>query len=271
MVKYSTHDKPFFPDSLEEKFALISELGFNSYEIDGKVLLENYKEAEKAAKQNNLSFTAACNGTRGWIGDFDEEKRKMAIQDITKMLQIGSEIGVPGFVAPAAFGMFSLFLPPFISPRSAEKDREILLDSLFKLDKICQETGTKIFFEPLLRYQDHMMNNLETGANIIDAGGFKNVKLCADFFHMNMEEADINKSLEKYIDYIGHIHLSDSNRLHPGGGHIDFLSGLKILKNTGYKGGFAVECVPAKENPLNEYRKSVDLTKKYFEIAGFEI
>ncbi len=52
-----------------------------------------------------------------------------------------------------------------------------------------------------------------------------------DTFHMNIEEADICLSMEKYVKKLGYFHVADSNRLYPGAGHIDFSSIVLTLKN----------------------------------------
>ena len=67
------------------------------------------------------------------------------------MLHALAEVGGNGFVVPAAWGMFSYRLPPLVSPRSREGDREALFTSLSELDKTAQETGTYIYLEPLNR------------------------------------------------------------------------------------------------------------------------
>jgi sugar phosphate isomerase/epimerase len=64
----------------------------------------------------------------------------------------------------------------------------------------------------------------------------------ADFFHMNIEEADIAKSIEDAGSYIMHVHLADSNRLLPGYGHTDFKSGFNALKKINYRNFMALEC-----------------------------
>ena len=63
-----------------------------------------------------------------------------------------------------------------------------------------------------------------------------------DFFHMNIEEADIAESLRAAGKHIAHVHLADSNRRLPGLGHTDFASGFAALRDTGFDGTLAIEC-----------------------------
>lgn len=266
-MKLSTQDKHFFPDDIVEKFETIKSLGFDAYEIDGKQLITNFSDVKLAIKETGLAVSTACGGYEGWIGDFDENKRKKGIEQINDILKHLSEIGGNGIVVPAAWGMFSKRLPPHIPPRSEEEDRIILLNSLLQINKVAEETGTFLFLEPLNRYEDHMINKLSEGVSLIEEGGFSNVKVIADFYHMNIEEANISQSIIDASKHIGHIHLADSHRFQPGDGHLDFLSGLKALKSIGYKEYLAFECRVLGENEEEEYRKSVSYIKSLIEKA----
>lgn len=261
-MKLATQDKPFFPEKIDEKLLYIKELGFDAFEIDGALLTRRFEEVKAAIRSTGVTVSGVCGGYGGWIGDFDENKRMQSISDIISILECASEIGAKGIVVPAAWGMFSLRLPPMVPPRSAEEDRYILLDSLTSLDKAAESTGTLIYLEPLNRYEDHMINTLETARDIINDGGFGNVRITADFFHMNIEEADMAKSILEQKELIGHIHLADSQRYQPGSGHMDFISGFRALAEIGYKGYMAFECRVLGENPFEEYRKSVDYIKE---------
>ncbi|MEZ6149770.1 MAG: hypothetical protein R3C09_06575 [Pirellulaceae bacterium] len=50
----------------------------------------------------------------------------------------------------------------------------------------------------------------------------KNVRLLADLFHMNIEEANVAQGLRDAGQYLGHVHFVDSNRRAAGLGHTDF-------------------------------------------------
>lgn len=113
-----TQDKDFFPKDMIEKFRFMKEMGFECFEIDGKVLVENLEEVKKAIKETGLPVCTACGGYRGWIGDFIEEKRLNGIEDLKEILRALKEVGGTGVVVPAAWGMFTFRLPPMVSPRS---------------------------------------------------------------------------------------------------------------------------------------------------------
>jgi sugar phosphate isomerase/epimerase len=257
-MKLATQDRSFFGESFEEKLSKVKELGFEGLEIGGDVIINRFEEIKKAVKTTGVPISSICGGYRGWIGAFEEEERKLAISDIGEILRYTAEIGATGVIAPAAFGIFSRKLPPFTPPRTAEEDREVLLDSLEKINVLAKEAGSILFLEPLNRYEDHMINRLEQAKSLIEQGGFSSVKVLADFFHMSMEEANVAKSIMEVNHLIGHVHLADSNRLMPGKGHIDFDSGFQALQKMDFSGFMSIEC-----------EISGDPEKSYLESAAF--
>ena len=258
-----TQDKDFFPEELTEKFKFIRGMGFNCFEIDGKLLRENVEAVKKAITASGLKVCTACNGYRGWIGDFIEEKRQNGVEDLKEILCAIKEVGGSGVVVPAAWGMFTFRLPPMISPRSHEGDVKAILASLSELEQTAKETDTYIYLEPLNRYQDHMLNTLEDAVEIILRGSFERVKITADFYHMAIEEDDISESLKKYRDYIGHIHIAENHRYQPGTGSIDWARHMQTLKEIGYEGPVVNEGRIRGEDPLAVYQISVDFMKQF--------
>ncbi len=258
-----TQDKDFFPSDLKEKFAFVKEIGFDCFEIDGKVLLENTEEVKMAIRETGLAVSSACGGYRGWIGDFIEERRQNGIADLKQILRAVSEVGGSGVVVPAAWGMFTYRLPPMVSPRSAEGDRAAILDSLAQLDPVAKEHGVWLYLEPLNRYQDHMLNTISDAVSVIEEGKFERMKITGDFYHMAIEEDDISESLKKYARYYGHIHIAENHRYQPGTGSIDFERHFRTLREIGYDGAVINEGRVRGEDPLEAYKASIPYVRQY--------
>ncbi|GAA0895675.1 hypothetical protein GCM10009558_109390 [Virgisporangium aurantiacum] len=136
--------------------------------------------------------------------------------------------------------MFSRRLPPFEPPRSAADDREVLLEALSELGAHALAEGVELYLEPLNRYEDHMVNRLDQAVELVRAVGNGHVKVVADTFHMNIEEDDPAAALRAAAPYLGHVQVSDSNRLQPGAGHLNWAAVLAALED--YDGYLAVEC-----------------------------
>ncbi|PJN86868.1 sugar phosphate isomerase/epimerase family protein [Bacillus sp. mrc49] len=261
-MKIGTQDQAFFPRDMKEKFLFLKEAGFEGYEIDGKLLVDHLEEVKDAIEETGLPVTTACGGYTGWIGDFDEERRLNGLAEIKKILEALKEVGGKGIVVPAAWGMFTYRLPPMDSPRSQEADRKAITDSLLYLETIAKETGTTIFLEPLNRYQDHMINTLADARSYIEANELGNVKIIADFYHMNIEEDDISEALHLNQDLVRHIHLADNHRFQPGSGSLDFKRHFNQLKEDGYAGFLTLECRVRGIDPKAEYMKALHYLKQ---------
>ena len=99
-----------------------------------------------------------------------------------------------------------------------------------------------MLFEPLNRYEDHMVHTLAEAVDLCKAVGLSSVRVMADFFHMNIEEHDLAAALTHAADYLMHVHVADSNRLQPGLGHTNFRPGLHALQQIDFTGYLALEC-----------------------------
>lgn len=267
MIQFLTQDKDFFPQQLMEKFTYLQQMGFDGFEIDGKHLLTNFESVKEATETTRFKIITACGGYEGWIGDFDETKRQKAIQQIAILLERIASIGGKGIVVPAAWGMFSLRLPPMVPPRTSEEDEKVLLSSLSQLNETARQHSVYLFLEPLNRYEDHMINTLQKANFYIEKGGFSHVSIIADFYHMNIEESSIEDSIIAYKKNLGHIHLADSHRYQPGSGHINFAKGFHALKKINYKGAMAFECRVTGNDPEAEYKKSLQYIKNVYRSA----
>ncbi|KQL41324.1 hypothetical protein AN960_04915 [Bacillus sp. FJAT-25509] len=255
-MKIGTQNQAFFPDNIKEKFSYLKEIGFEGFEIDGKYLVDHLDEVKEAITETGLPVTTACGGYYGWIGDFIEERRLKGLADIEEILKALKEVGGKGIVVPAAWGMFTFRLPPMTSPRSLEGDRKAVTESLVFLDKVAGETGTTIYLEPLNRYQDHMINTLVDARKYIEDNQFKNVKIIADFYHMNIEEDSISEALHNNRDLVEHIHIADNHRFQPGSGSLDFKKHFEQLNKDGYDGYLTFECRVRGNNLEDEYIKA---------------
>jgi sugar phosphate isomerase/epimerase len=80
-----------------------------------------------------------------------------------------------------------------------------------------------------------------------------------DTFHMNIEERSISGAILAHGNLLNHVHLSDSNRLAPGLGHIDFAEVLQALVEVGYERSLAFELIPTLPNLLESRQDSPSL------------
>ncbi|CAA9216481.1 MAG: Inosose isomerase [uncultured Blastococcus sp.] len=230
-------------DTMQAKWATALDWGFDAVELRGRgghALRERLPEL-RAAQRDGLVMPTVCVEMDHFIGDFDPARRADALANMASQLDVIGELGGVGAMTPASWGMFSRRLPPFTPPRSPEGDREVLLDALGRLGDVAARAGTALLLEPLNRYEDHMVNTLGQAAELAAATGLSSVQVGADTYHMNIEEADPLAALREHAGRIGHVQLSDSNRLEPGAGHLDWAALLRCLDDIGYDGWLAFE------------------------------
>jgi len=196
----------------------------------------------KAAAAAGVAMPTVCVEMRHFVGDFDADKRADAVQQMKSQLSVMAEIGGRLAMTPASYGTFSKRLPPFVPPRSEAEDAEILLDAFGQLAAHAEAEGVIIALEPLNRYENHMINTLADAQTLCEQIGSRHLGIAADTYHMNIEEADPAKALIEAGPWIQHVQLSDSNRLEPGAGHIDWSADLDALWAIGYEKELAFEC-----------------------------
>ena len=121
--------------------------------------------------------------------------------------------------------------------------------------------GVLVLFEPLNRYEDHMVNTLAQGVDLCRAVGLDSVRIMADLFHMNIEEADLAASFRTAGEMVAHVHLADSSRLEPGTGHTDFAAAFAALRDIGFTGYGAIECRLSQE-PEAALRATHDVLRR---------
>jgi sugar phosphate isomerase/epimerase len=119
-----------------------------------------------------------------------------------------------------------------------------LMESLEELGEHAKQYGVPLLFEPLNRYETNLINTVDAGAALLRSLSSKNVRLLADLFHMNIEEADIAQAIRAGKGLIGHVHFVDSNRRAAGLGHIDYAPIVAALREIGYDGFASAEALP---------------------------
>jgi sugar phosphate isomerase/epimerase len=247
-MKLSCQEQLLPGTSLEEKWEFAARAGFAGIELrargDGR-FAARLPELRAAARAGVVMATV-CPETDHFIGDFDADRRRDAVAQLRSQLTVIAELGGTGVLTPASWGMFSLRLPPFTPPRQPEEDRKVLLEALVELAGHAAAEGVWLALEPINRYEDYMVNRLDQAADLAGeverATGLGSVRICADLFHMNIEEDDLAAAIRAVGPRIAHVHVDDTNRLQPGTGHMDFAGVFGALRAVGYDDWLTFEC-----------------------------
>jgi 5-keto-L-gluconate epimerase len=140
--------------------------------------------------------------------------------------------------------------------------RNRIVEALKAVCPRAEELGVKIALEPINRFQLDYHNTIDSVCGVIKNVGSESLGLLIDTFHMNIEERDVLGAVKQAATLVTHVHVADSNRMAPGGGHFDFDSFFNLLSDMNYNGWVTVE---ADEKPsfIEMARNAAAFLKKY--------
>ncbi len=246
-ISVSVTKSKFGPVLYDDNFEMLAEqvakLGYTGVELslrDSSVI--NPAELKNVLQRNNLEVYAVATG-QSYVSDgyclytSDTTKRNKAVDRIKYHLETAAVFGSPVIIGGIR-GNETYESGEF------EKVKELGDETVARLAEHASEMGLSLLVEPINRYESLFYNSLESASEFIRKYTLHNVLILADTYHMNIEEAVIEKSVIKYLPLIGYIHFADSNRLSPGSGHIDFPSLLQVLKDKHFNGTYGVEVLP---------------------------
>jgi len=231
-----------FKGDLETNLAQIAALGYDGVELairDPKLI--DLKLPDALIHKHNLRVPAIGTG-QAWgeeglsFTDPDPEVRRAAIERIKAHIPVATHFG-----AVIIIGLLRGIVKPGVEHSQA---MDWLVKALRECSKVANPHGVRLALEPINRYETTLINNAVEGLDLIERVGADNFGLLLDTFHMNIEEADIEASIRACGERIFHFHVADSNRWHPGAGHLDFTSLLEALSATGYQGWVSGEFLP---------------------------
>jgi sugar phosphate isomerase/epimerase len=229
--------------SRREQFANAAAYGFGGIEARGHLLLGHEAEYRALAEEFGLPITTVCGGMQGCLLDPDPAERQAAVDSLLALLRAGSAVGGAHMICVPIFGRPRLpDLSPYRTP--VELEEALLLPLLQQLARAAEaeRLTARLLLEPLNRYETHLLNRVEQAVELVERVGSPSLGVIADFFHMHIEEADIDATLRRFSGRIDHLHLADSNRKLPGQGHMAYAAHFATLHAAGWSGTLALEC-----------------------------
>jgi sugar phosphate isomerase/epimerase len=225
--------------TLPERIAWCESVGIEGIELHAGSMSLPAAEVTAAFAKSGVGVSAIEGIPR--LLDTDPAARDAAKAAIRERLTLAAELGAVGVLVVPQFGRSAAL--PNLAPykTGAELERELLLTQLGELAPDAEAAGVSLFLEPLNRYEAYIVNRVGQGAEI-GREVAPAVGVVADFFHMNIEEADIPAAITDNADRLVYVHVADSHRRQPGTGHLDFRPGFAALKTIGYDGWLTIEC-----------------------------
>ncbi|MGN6544725.1 MAG: TIM barrel protein [Aureliella sp.] len=235
---------PFvYHTGLEDACQRASQLGFDAIEIfppDADAVTAD--EVTPLLEKYRLQLAAVGTGA-GWVREqlsltaSDENIRRRAKEFIRRIIDAAGRLGAPAIVGS-------------MQGRAANPDeRSAALDTLGAAlvelaDHAGSAYGVPLLIEPLNRYETNLLNEVGATARWIETLPTKNLRILADLFHMNIEEADMGQALRDAGPLVGHVHFADSNRRAVGMGHAPIADAIATLQSLGYRGYLSAEIFP---------------------------
>lgn len=235
-MKIGIQNQVFFLENILEKFCYIKEMGFDGFEIDGKLLVNNIEEVKAVIKEIGLLVIIVCGGYDGWIGDFIEECCFNGLKQIECIFEVLVEVGGKGIVVLAVWGMFIFCLLLMILLCSLDGDCKMVSDFLCVLEQVVVCIGIVVYFELLNCYQDYMINIFVDVCCYIVENDFKYVQIIGDFYYMNIEEDNLVQVLYDNCDLFGYVYIVDNYCYQLGSGILDFYVLFEQLCVDNYQG-----------------------------------
>lgn len=189
------------------------------------------------------------------LTDSDPSVRAGAVAFIQDMISFGASVG-----APAIIGSMQGNVPTGVDRAQA---MDWLAEGLTTLGNFAESQGVLLIYEPLNRYETNLINRLDDGVSLLESLKTRNVRLLADLFHMNIEEASLPDSIRRAGSHIGHVHFADSNRGPVGAGHTAMPEIAKALTDINYRGYISAEAFPW-PTPDEAAQQTIQSYNQYF-------
>ncbi|MEO6245431.1 MAG: sugar phosphate isomerase/epimerase family protein [Opitutaceae bacterium] len=234
---------PFvFWDGLEAASALAHGLGFDAVEIfpPNAAALDVARVSALVARH---ALKVAAVGTGGgWVVEkltlthADPAIRTRAREFIRAIIDAAGGLG-----APAIIGSMQGRWEGMVS---REQALSWLAEALSDLGAHAARHNMPLLYEPLNRYETNLLNRLADTAAWLRGAKLSHVRILADLFHMNIEEADSAQALREAGPLVGHVHFADSNRRAIGFGQTNLPPIIAALREIGYAGYLSAEIFP---------------------------
>jgi len=232
---------PFvFQGPFSETFPQIKACGFGQVEVH----LRDSSIVDRAALKHLLDSHGldVCSIGTGeaysvdhlFLSSDDVEVRKQAISRVKEHLVTASCFNA----AVVIIGLLRGNIRDCSSKQVFEANLRASLQECLVTAELLKQT---LVIELINRYEADFLHTIDEGLAFIASFNSPYLKLHIDSFHMNIEERNVRKAILKAGPAIGHVHVSDNDRMYVGHGHFDFGLFFSALQEAGYRGAVAIE------------------------------
>lgn len=114
------------------------------------------------------------------------------------------------------------------------------LHSLMEVAEHARNVGVTLVVEPTSA-DSNLVETADDALEMMAQTGLDNVKVMFDTFHAIYRNEPSTDYAYRMAKHLGHVHLSDNDRLPPGSGSTDFRPLVSALREIGYDGWLSME------------------------------
>jgi hydroxypyruvate isomerase len=254
MPKLAANVSTLFPEAdFLDRFALAARAGFRyveyqfPYAWDASAIAERARAAGVQVVLHNLPPGDMAKGERGVAALPGREKEFR--EGVERGIEYAKAAGCPRLNCLAGLAA--------VEPRSFDT----FVDNVRYAARRLGEVGLQLVIEAISTRSSpgFFLTRSSQAIDVLNAAGEGNAFLQYDFFHMQIMEGDLARTVERLLPRIGHIQLADvPGRNEPGTGEVNFDFLLGHLDRIGYAGWVGCEY-----NPLADTLEGLKWAKRW--------
>lgn len=219
--------------SIEQLCQTVLKLGFNAIDLVGP---DDWPTLKKYGIDSSMCNGAEPSLTEGWC----EPKYH---DDLTKRYLKHIDL-----VADAGYTNLILFTGNKRG-MTYEEGLENCVTGLQRIVPHAEKRGVVLFlelFNSRVDHPDYMADNSAWGVELCKRLGSENFKLLFDIYHMQINEGDIIRSIEKNHHYFGHYHTAGVPGRHEIGDNqeLNYAAIMRAITKAGHQGYVSQEFIP---------------------------
>jgi D-psicose/D-tagatose/L-ribulose 3-epimerase len=161
----------------------------------------------------------------------DESLRERSWQYVENLVDLCADLGPDGVM------VFGSPKQRAATPGSTrEEATKRWMEGLARVAPRAEERGVTILAEALPSSQCNVVTTLEEAVGIVRQIGSPAIQTMFDSHNAEDEVENHAELVDRYYDYIRHIHVNEMDGRHPGTGDYDFAAIFYVLKRRGYNG-----------------------------------
>ena len=234
--------------SLEELCTTAKKIGLKAIDLVGP---KDWGVLKKYQLDSSMCNGAEISLVKGWN---DPQYHDTLIKNYTEHINLVAAAGYKNLIC-------------FSGNRNGMDDETGMNNCVTGLKKIialAEKKGVVIqmeLFNSRVDHKDYMADKSDWGVALCKRLDSPNFKLLYDIYHMQINEGDIIRTIQKNHEYFGHYHTAGV----PGRHEIDesqelfYPAIMKAILATGFKGYVAQEFIPVSKEKIVSLRKAVKL------------